>query len=324
MMTGLQTLWGWLLSIDLFLGGLGAAAFCAAAVIGLVRGDRFKSTVRFSAWAAAIAIGLGALALLADVGQPFRAIILFKSFVNLNSWMTRGAWTLTCALVLDGLAALFWTDWSLTLIGRIWRPLEERRHFLRALLAVVGIPVNLGVAAYTGMLLSVLQFRPLWNTWFLPLLFVASALVTGVALVGGYAAIFEKGPGARRLKAVLGVIMLVLIGGQAVVLREFLWSALGGKPEAVASVRLIVGGPLSVLFWVLVVAGGLAVPFLMYLLQLSGLLRRAAIPVAVLATAGCLAGGWTLRFVVLSAGMPQALASPAWQQILAGIRLAAR
>ena len=40
--------------------------------------------------------------------------------------------------------------------------------------------------------------------------------------------------------------------------------------------------------------------------------------IPVIALVACLAGAWTLRFLVLSAGLPQAVASPGMEQILQG------
>ena len=319
-MIELQSSWGWLVATYLFLGGLGAGVFVAVSVISLIAGDRFKSTVRFGAWISAITIALGTLVLLIDVGKPFRAMIMFKSFVNFESWMTRGAWLLFFAILLNGLTALFWTDFSLNIFGRIWKPLQEKRTLFRAILAIVGIIVNLGVAAYTGILLGVLQFRPLWHTWLLPALFVASALDTGVGLATGYASVREKGSGVKYLRIALEISILFLIAVESVALWQFLEAAFTGSVDAANAAQLLANGPLSIPFWALVVGCGLIIPFLACVSQLSGLLKRFAVTVSIAGLVCCLIGGWTLRFVVLSAGIPQLVASPAWSQILAGIR----
>ncbi|MBM3150374.1 MAG: hypothetical protein FJZ88_10190 [Chloroflexi bacterium] len=319
-MTELQTVWTWLPAVYLFLGGLGAGAFCAVAMIGLVTGERFKTTVRFGAWASAVAIALGTLALLLDVGQPLRALILFKSFVNFNSWMTIGAWLLFGAILLDGLFALFWTDRVLAWFGRRWKPLEEKRSVWRAILAIIGIPVGLGVAVYTGVLLGVLPFRPFWNTWLLPALFTASALDTGVGLVTAYATLRERGEGVARLRTILEVSIVALILIEGVVLGYYLQTMLQGSADAARAARLLTSGALSLIFWIIVVGLGLAVPFLVCLTQLSGLVKRATAVLPLLGITSCLLGGLVLRSVVLWAGVPASLSSPSLMQILAGIR----
>jgi formate-dependent nitrite reductase membrane component NrfD len=315
----LQTVWSWLPAVYLFLGGLAAGTFCAVALIGLIGGERFRATVRFGAWASAVCAAFGSLILLLDVGQPLRAVVLFRSFVNLDSWMARGAWLLFGAIALDGLYALLWTDRSLQWLHKVLKPFAERVAAWRVLLALVGIPVSLGVATYTGILLGSLPFRPFWNTWILPALFVASALDTGLGLVTIYASVREQAEGVKTLRTVLEqcIIMLILVEGS--VLAYYLSTMQNGAPEAAQAAQAVTSGILSPMFWVVIVGLGLALPLLVCLGQLSGLLTRVRFAPFV-AISGCLLGGFALRFVVLSAGLPATLSSPALIQILSGVR----
>ena len=322
-MTELQTHWGWLVAVYLFLGGLGAGASVATHVLALVARERFSSTMRAGAWFSAIALGLGAGVLLIHAGQPLRALVLFKSFVNWNSWMMRGAWLLFGAVLWNGLSALFWTEQTLEWLGKIWEGFQSRRALWRALVAVVAIPLNLGVAIYTGVLLGVLDFRPLWNTPLLPVLFTASALDTGVGVVCAYATYREKGEGSKTLHRALEACVVALILIEGIVLGVFVRTMLYGAPDAVNSIELWTNGPLAVPFWLGVVGFGLVIPFLVALSQLFHLNLKAgrlAPYVPLLGVVSCLVGGWLLRFVVLSAGLPASLSSPDFAQILQGVR----
>lgn len=317
----IQDTWGWLVAIYLFLGGLGAGTFVAAAAISLAAGERFKSTVRFGAWASAIAIAVGTLCLLLDVGKPLRALVLFRSFVNFGSWMTIGAWLLFGAILFDGLFALFWTEPVLNWVGARWKFVVEQRKVFRVILAVLGIFINLGVAMYTGVLLGAPQFRPFWHTWWLPALFTASALDTGVGLVTGYATLRERAEGSRTLRTVLEGCIIVLILMEATVLYLYLSNMLKASPDTIRSAELLTSGALRVPFWLVVVGLGLGVPLMVCVTQLGGLLKqRAALVVPLIGLISCLIGGWTLRYLVLSAGLPQMLASPALEQILQGVK----
>jgi len=320
-MEGLQTTWGWLIAVYLFLGGLGAGAFVAGAMVSLTTGERFKSTVRFAAWTSAIAIALGVLMLLIHAGKPFRALVMFNSFDNLNSWMAIGAWLLLGAILFNGLFALFWTDKVLNWVGARWKFPVEKRKVFRVILAVLGIFINLGVAVYTGVLLGVLPFRPLWNTWWLPALFTASALDTGVGIVTGYATLGERAEGAKKLRIGLEVFIIALILIEGAVLYLYLSNMLKAGGEVVRSVELLTQGALSIPFWVMVVGMGLGIPLLICITQLAGLLKKkAAFFVPLFGLLSCLIGGWTLRYLVLSAGFPQSLSSPAFSQVLDGVR----
>jgi formate-dependent nitrite reductase membrane component NrfD len=264
-------------------------------------------------------MSLGLLALLLETGKPFRALILFKSFVNFSSWMTIGAWLLFSALVIYALYALFRTDRVVARLRRLWKPLEEKSSVLCTILAAIGIPLSLGVAVYTGILLGVLPFIPFWHTWLLPLLFTASALDTGVALVAANAILREKGNGVTRLRTVFEASIVALVAIEAIILWFYLQTMLTGSPDMANSAQILTSGALSLPFWIIVVSLGLAVPFLVGLIQLSRLVKRATVVLPLVGIAPALLGGFILRFVILSAGLHASLSSPGLQQILDGI-----
>jgi len=317
--TELQDVWGWLVAIYLFLGGLGAGAFCVTAILQLVTGGRFKVTIKFGAWTSVIAIVLGLLALLLEVGKPFQAVVLFNSFVNFGSWMTIGAWLLVVALLVFTSYALLRTDRVVARLGRLWKPLEEKRSRLCTILAIIGIPISLGVAIYTGILIGVLPFIPFWNTWLLPALFTVSALDTGVAIVAANAILREKVNGVARLKTAFEASIVALVAIEATVLWFYLQTMLTGSPDMAKSAQILTSGALSLPFWIIVVSFGLAVPFLVGLIQLSRLVKRATVVLPLVGIAAALLGGFTLRFVVLSAGLHASISSPGLQQIFDGI-----
>ncbi len=315
----LQTTWGWWPAIYLFLGGLGAGAFCVTAILQLVTGGRFKGTVKFGAWTSVIAIALGLLALLVEVGKPFRALIFFNSFVNFGSWMTIGAWLLVGALLVYVLYALLRTDRVVARLGRLWKPIEERRSRLCTILAIIGIPISLGVAVYTGILIGVLPFIPFWNTWFVPVLFTVSALDTGVAIVSANAFLREKANGVTRLWMALAASIVALVAIEATILGFYLQTMLTGSPDAANSAQNLTSGALSLPFWIVVVSIGLAFLIGLIHISLSRLFKRPKIALHMVGIASGLLGGFILRFVVLSAGLHSSLSSPAMQQILDGI-----
>lgn len=84
-------------------------------------------------------------------------------------------------------------------------------------------------------------------------------------------------------------------------------------------------GPLSMQFWALVVAVGLVGPFLAALVQVATAKRKkdaALVPAVPVGGAACaLVGGFTLRFLVLAAGLHAALVSPAALQAVQGVLL---
>ncbi len=54
---------------------------------------------------------------------------------------------------------------------------------LTRIFALIGIPLAISVHGYTGFILAFGKARPLWNTALMPILFLVSAVVSGIALM---------------------------------------------------------------------------------------------------------------------------------------------
>ena len=182
-MIELQSVWGWQPALYLFLGGMGAGAFVVAAVLYLRCGSKAGKTVAVSAWCSIVCLAVGLLCLLTELTNPLRGLLLWQSFSNFSSWMTIGAWVLVAALVVFGVFAVLSTEKTAALVSQAWKGLYAKRHRVLSVLAIVGIVLGIGVAAYTGILLMSAPGVPLWNTPLLPFLFTVSGLDTGIALV---------------------------------------------------------------------------------------------------------------------------------------------
>ncbi len=314
-MVELQTTWGWLPAIYLFLGGLGAGAFLTVSILRLAKPGRFKKTVTGGVWTAVVALAIGLLALVSEVAKPFQAMILFKSFVNGSSWMAVGAWLLFATIIVFALSALFTTDKIADWLGSVVKPLGRARDGINKALAIIGIPCALAVAAYTGVLLSAAPAIPLWGSWLLPVLFTVSALDTGVAAVAIFATVLEKDEGVHGVRTALEWAVVCLVVLEAIVLAAFVLTMQGAGSNEAVSVGLLTNGVLSVQFWLLVVVVGLGVPLVAALVQVVVSRRKGGGKIAPAVPVGgatcALVGGFTLRFLVLSAGLHAALISPA-------------
>jgi formate-dependent nitrite reductase membrane component NrfD len=182
--------WTWFIIPYFFIGGLaGGAYFLAAALDWFGRPDD-RPVVRTGYYVAAVGAIASGLLLTIDLGQPLRFWhMLFQSenfpALMFKSWspISFGSW----AIFLFGLFA------TLSALGAL---AEEGRLNNRALRAVGGVmqgrglaklvagiggPLGLFVAAYTGVLLTVTN-RPIWadSPW-LGALFVSSGASTGAA-----------------------------------------------------------------------------------------------------------------------------------------------
>ncbi|TCS60558.1 NrfD/PsrC family molybdoenzyme membrane anchor subunit [Varunaivibrio sulfuroxidans] len=302
--------WGLPVILYLFLGGLGAGAGAVSASV-LLRsggGDRPGSGFDIARWGALIApfpviVGTGMIVFELgsfQAGNWFRFVNLFK-VINLSP-MSIGTWLLSL-FILVSLA------YAYTFFMKDPRP-GDARHSLRKMLAWAMVPLGVGVALYTGILLGALPARPFWNSPILALLFLVSALSTGVAAILLARAIFREATHhqevARSTYLMTSSDLLLIAFEIAVVFLFIMYAHLTiGNTEA--AVAVILGGRLTSLFWLGFVALGLAIPAaieLKYVIPTLLYQKQYVMPrsIEIAVCTLVLIGGFMLRYIVVVAG----------------------
>lgn len=319
----MQTAWGWLPAIYLFLGGMGAGALLIAAAFeffNLRSQQEFCPTSLVGATVPGPLVILGTLLLIFDLGaglrEPWR---IFYMFTHPSSVMTWGVWLLTLFIpvslvygfleVLDSfptardwLRARRWLRWTKFL----WNlPLR----WTKRVFAGVGSVLAVGVAVYTGVLLSAVgPAIPFWSTPvfpglhipLMPLLFLVSALSTGEALTVDIMATFWVNghvPRGRRVH----LIHLALITAEALLISHLLIHAFGEGGAAAESARQIALGQHSVIFWVFIVLLAIVFPFVGHLYAAG--LGRHLFPSGLTSGISILLSGLFLRYLILISGI---------------------
>jgi polysulfide reductase chain C len=312
----MQTVWGWLPAIYLFLGGLGAGAFLVAATLEF-SGKRYELDFCPITLVGAILPGplvaLGTVLLIFDLGaglrEPWR---IFYMFTHFSSVMTWGIWILS---VFIPLALVYGFLEVMDSYPLVWEGMRKRLPVrrIKRIVAAVGSVFAVGTALYTGILLSAVgPAIPFWSTSVLPflpipmmpLLFLVSAISTGIGLtvdMSGTLALPDMQKRFRRLP----VIHLVLIGIEAVLLGLLLFTAFVEGGAAAQSARDIVMGSHSLVFWILIVLLGFAFPLAVHAYTL-GLGRHPRL-VHLGAGIGVVVAGLILRYLVLVSGIPVTL-----------------
>jgi len=303
--------WGMPVILYLFLAGVGAGTVTVSASV-LLRGGgggfggRHFAIARYGALIGPLPVIIGTSLLVFELGRPFRALNLFK-LINLSP-MNIGSWFLGLFIVVSVLYALLFLPWP----PIIWDRLQPWRKAL----AWICIPLGIGVALYTGIMLGAMPSRPFWNSPILALLFLVSALSTGIALIiFAQAMLYEPppdNPAAEKRFHQSGYLLtasdLILIGFELMVIFLFIMFAyltVGNVKYAVAVI--LPGGDLAAAFWLWVVVVGLLIPIIIELIYVVPKLlyhrdyesSRTADMVISLAV---LAGGFMLRYVVVIAG----------------------
>ncbi|MBI4963392.1 MAG: polysulfide reductase NrfD [Desulfomonile tiedjei] len=289
----LENAWGWLIVAYLFLAGAGAGAFVAAVACDLLAPDWSKSLARAGSLASGPLVAVGTMCLVFDLEaglwQPWRQLYLVSNLSSMISW---GVIVLSLFIPVALLYAAALND--LTFVGRyakkyVWH------------LEVAGSVLAVATAVYTGILIAVVNGVPFWNTPLMPVLFLASAVSTGLAVAMIGAAIIDITTIRTLSNFALGHVIFLAIEG--VVLMLFIFMSLTRSVEAAVSANMMISGVLSPYFWLLVVVLGILVPFALSIVEYYeyGKMPKYLVVGADLLV---LVGGMSLRGVIIFAASP--------------------
>lgn len=277
----------------LFLTGVGGGAFLIAAVVDVLlrfRSDsclvKLEPVTEGGLYLGPAAVLLGAVFLLADLGSPDRAFQVF--FTSSSSLLTLGSWfvALFCGCSLVSLIA-----GSLVYVS-FMRVVEVASHVLATVFSFCSI-------LYSGLYLSLFSTVPFLHTFLIPILFIVSALSTGMAVLLVFGFVMQDKDGV--LLGVSGCVRLdiALLVLECLLLILVLWSACMRGDEVARSAVALVVGEYAGLFWFGVVSVGLLIPIVAAVLHLGS-----SSPLAFLVGAGCsLVGGLCLRYALLLAAV---------------------
>jgi polysulfide reductase chain C len=316
--------WEWPVIIYLWVAGIGGGAYFVTFLAHRLSGGQYFGAKRVAAALGVPAVVFGVIMLVVDLGHPFRAWHLFVRFRPVSP-MSMGSWMLFVWAVLAVILFLTWWAESLN-EKRVTGGLAQLVGFFKGVKRVAGLLdwvtfiLSILLIAYTGVLLSATS-QPLWaSTPLLPVLFVSSAIATGVAAVNligalgvphvGMPLMSKLCKGASvvcvvEILSLAGLLILVAISPEAVAYAAGRVSGPifeGATTEAVQSVNSLLTGSLSFPFWVGVVLVGLLLPLGVELSLILRDVKSTPREVAGLLAIMVLAGGLTLRAVIVFGG----------------------
>jgi len=310
--------WEWPIAIDLWVAGMAGGAYFAAFLMHHLSGRRHGLLPKIAMFLGVPLVLLGSLLLVVDLGEQLRAWHLFTR-LRVGSAMSMGSWILLIyALVGIVMIALWWTESfepgevRLTVLSGLASVIRPARAAI-GVLSWIAFVLAVLLMAYTGVLLSATN-QPLWaSTFLLPILFVASAIFTGTALLllvlkTGFGRLLdilfggEGEPIPNETMQAIGNAMAIVGIVELVVLVPFLaWLGFFSTPSAASALGTLTSGSLSFLFWVGVVLVGLLIPLGLQFASMKAK-REALVGSVVTSTSLVLIGGFVLRLVVVLGG----------------------
>ena len=286
-----EPIWGPIISWYLFLAGLGAGAFITSAFLGW-RHPEATSMQRMGRIIAPLAVAVGLVLLMVDAEAGLHnPIRFFYLLMNPGSVMMWGVVFLGLFMVV-AIAAFV---------------LDRLNRRIPNWLEIAGVVLAVCVAIYTGALLGVCKTYPLWNNALLPILFLVSAVSTGMAAVL-LAGVF-KCPEEFNRVGVLKKFHFCFPCIEMLLVAALLFITATNSTAGLASVQALVCGRYAVVFWVLFVAVGLVIPTVLETKMLFFSPKefeesRKAHMISAGSDIGVLVGGFVLRLLVLLAALP--------------------
>ena len=292
-----MSVWGWEISVYLFMGGLTAGImFFSALMLLLKKDDEAPFAVNGLALLGLVVLSLGMTTLFLDLDHKLFVWRFYTTFEP-TSPMSYGAWILilfypvAILQVLSTLRTGYGLVASLVDSVPVVAAVLDWAERYRRVIAWLAIPIAVALGIYTGILLSAFSARPFWNTGLLGPLFLISGLSTGAALT----ALIARSHSERRLFTLIdiGLIAIELL----IVALLLVNLATGSQPQLDAVAKLL-GGSYTLGFWGVFVALGLLLPLVLEFFEIRGSARSFAMLAPVLV----LVGGYVLRVIAVDLG----------------------
>jgi Ni/Fe-hydrogenase subunit HybB-like protein len=261
--------WGLWITIDLTSIAVSAGAFSLCAVVYLLGLKRFQPVARTATFIGLIGYSMAILTLMLDIGRPDR---FWHSMVFWNKHSLLWEVTMCVALylgvlLLETLPIFANLEWLRSRWPKLAGKMAQVHHFA-PYLAIAGLALSMLHQSSLGALYGVMKARPLWYRPDVSVLFIISAVASGMALT-----VFASMISARLTRranvddSLLDRVSLIV--GWILVLYLYFrfWDALSMtytyEPGRTEGLHLLTGGTLAFNFWVGEILLGIVVPMVL-------------------------------------------------------------
>jgi Ni/Fe-hydrogenase subunit HybB-like protein len=194
--------WGLLIVVYPYITGIVAGAFILASLVKVFNVKEVQPLYRLALLTALAFLLVAPLSLVSHLGHPFRAYEIFLTPQTSSAMAMFGfvyAWYLMVVLLVE-----IWFDYRKDMI--VWAQEETglMRHIHRVLslfskdvseealrfdnralkvITIIGIPSAFLLHGYVGFIFGSIKANPWWSSVLMPIVFLFSAIVSGIALV---------------------------------------------------------------------------------------------------------------------------------------------
>jgi len=253
--------WGLYIISFAFLVGLSAGGLIVTSLAYILRNEKLEAIAPLGI-IVSVACVIGAMLMIVpDVGMPFR-IWTILAHPNLTSPLTWDIFILLTYLIIGLFEA--WV-----FFGKSWKAKPEKQEKVLRTMAYIVLPIAVLVHSITAWIFGLQVGRPFWFTGLMAPIFIASALVSGLALLILVMLVVQKTGWMKIDDAQFPFLGGLLVSFIAVDIFLFLSDILtigyAGGTGADRVVKDLVSGSHAPLFWFEII-GGVIIPFLLLVL----------------------------------------------------------
>ncbi len=281
-----QEAFGILIASYFYLTGISAGSFILSTLIYVFGQEKFKDVGKISIVLATVVLLIAPLALLTHSGMPLRVWRLFYN-INITSAISFGSFLLSLYPINCIIYGYF---------------IFRENYKMTRIFGFIGIPLAISVHGYCGFILGCAKARHLWNSALMPILFLVSAIVSGIAVVIFIAYVKDKFLskdkkvneeliyGLANIMAGFLILDLFLVLSDVIILFV-------GPAEAIEVGHLLLTGKFAIPFIGIENIMGKVVPILIILITRFRTVNRVAF-----ASVLVIVGIYVMRYVVVYAG----------------------
>jgi Ni/Fe-hydrogenase subunit HybB-like protein len=274
--------WGILVVVYPYITGLVAGAFILASLVQVFNVKEVQPTYRLALLTALAFLIIAPLPLLLHLGHPFRSYEIFLT-PQLGSAMAMFGfvylWYLMAVLLLElwfeyrrdlvvwSRQAAFPMNWLYRILSFFSTDISERAvafdHKAIKIITLIGIPSAFLLHGYVGFIFGSVKANPWWSSVLMPLVFLMSAIVSGIALVVFLymviAPLREEGVDMRCLDRITSFLFYAVIVDFTLEGLEFI-HRLYQSEESIKILSRLVTDKLFISLWVIQIFLGMLVP----------------------------------------------------------------
>jgi Ni/Fe-hydrogenase subunit HybB-like protein len=274
--------WGILVVVYPYITGLVAGAFILASLVQVFNVKEVQPTYRLALLTALAFLIIAPLPLLLHLGHPFRSYEIFLT-PQLGSAMAMFGfvylWYLMAVLLLElwfeyrrdlvvwSRQAAFPMNWLYRILSFFSTDISERAvafdHKAIKIITLIGIPSAFLLHGYVGFIFGSVKANPWWSSVLMPLVFLMSAIVSGIALVVFLymviAPLREEGVDMRCLDRITSFLFYAVIVDFTLESLDFI-HRLYQSEESIKILSRLVTDKLFISLWVIQIFLGMLVP----------------------------------------------------------------